>query len=60
MGIALNLHGNEERVLVELSKGTMIARYGRHRSIVKVRPDSRDNAFIDTDKAMREISSTIR
>jgi energy-coupling factor transporter ATP-binding protein EcfA2 len=59
MGIALNLHGNEERVLVELSKGTMIARYGRHRSIVKVRPDSRDNAFIDTDKAMREISSTI-
>jgi len=60
MGVALNLHRNEERVLIELSKGTMIARYGRHRSIVKVCPDSRDIAFIDTDKAMRTISSTIQ
>lgn len=60
MGLALNLHINEERVLVELPKGTMIARYGRHRSIVKVCPDSRDNVVIDTDKAMRGIGSTIQ
>jgi hypothetical protein len=28
-------------------------RYGAHRSIVRVRPDERDSAFIDTDRAMR-------
>jgi len=60
MGVALNLHRNEQRLLIELAKGTMIARYGRHRSIVKICPDNRDIAFIDTDKAMRTISSTIQ
>jgi len=60
MGVALNLNKNEEIALVELAKGTMIARYGRHRSIVKVCPDGRDRAFIDTDKAMRSIGSTIQ
>ena len=59
MSKALNLHINEEHILVRLSKGTMIARYGPHRSVVKVIPDKRDTKFIDTDSAMRETRSTM-
>jgi type IV secretory pathway VirB4 component len=53
MAVALGLHPREERYLAALPKGTALVRYGAHRSIVRVRPDSRDRGFIDTDGAMR-------
>jgi type IV secretory pathway VirB4 component len=53
MALALGLHAREERYLSALPKGVALVRYGAHRSIVRVRPDVRDRAFIDTDHAMR-------
>jgi type IV secretory pathway VirB4 component len=53
MAVALGLHRREERYLAALPKGAALVRYGAHRSIVRVRPDHRDNTFIDTDHAMR-------
>jgi type IV secretory pathway VirB4 component len=54
MGVALGLHAREERYLTALPKGAALARYGTHRSVVRVIPDERDRLFIDTDGAMRE------
>jgi type IV secretory pathway VirB4 component len=53
MAVALALHAREERYLAALPKGAALVRYGVHRSIVRLRPDARDVAFIDTDRAMR-------
>jgi type IV secretory pathway VirB4 component len=53
MAIALGLHEREERYLSAVPKGTALVRYGPHRSIVRVRPDSDDLVLIDTDAAMR-------
>jgi type IV secretory pathway VirB4 component len=53
MALALALHPREERYLSGLSKGTVLVRYGVHRSVVRVTPDARDGQFIDTDAAMR-------
>jgi type IV secretory pathway VirB4 component len=53
MAIALGLHRREEKYLSALPKGAALVRYGAHRSIVRVQPDRRDAAFIDTDHAMR-------
>jgi type IV secretory pathway VirB4 component len=53
MAVALGLHRREERYLAALPKGTALVRYGTSRSIVRVRPDSRDRGFVDTDGAMR-------
>jgi type IV secretory pathway VirB4 component len=53
MSIALGLELREESYLVALPKGVALVRYGAHRSIVRVAPDERDLAFIDTDVAMR-------
>jgi type IV secretory pathway VirB4 component len=53
MAVALGLHRREETYLSALPKGVALVRYGAHRSIVRVRPDLRDSAFIDTDRAMR-------
>ena len=53
MSVALGLHRREERYLSALPKGVALVRYGPHRSIVRVCPDERDRAFIDTDAAMR-------
>jgi len=47
----------EERYLSALPKGAALVRYGAHRSIVRVQPDQRDCAFIDTDRAMRVSSA---
>ncbi len=54
MAVALGLHAREERYLTALPKGAALARYGTHRSVVRVTPDERDRQFIDTDGAMRE------
>ncbi len=54
MAVALGLHAREERYLTALPKGAALARYGTHRSVVRVIPDERDRQFIDTDGAMRE------
>ena len=54
MAVALGLHAREERYLTALPKGAALARYGAHRSVVRVTPDERDRQFIDTDGAMRE------
>lgn len=53
MAVALGLTSREERYLTSLPKGVALVRYGAHRSIVRVRPDSNDARFIDTDAAMR-------
>jgi hypothetical protein len=53
MASALDLHERELSYLTALPKGTALVRYGAHRSIVRVTPDSRDLRFIDTDRAMR-------
>jgi type IV secretory pathway VirB4 component len=53
MALALGLHSREAQYLVALPKGAALVRYGAHRSIVRVLPDSRDLTFIDTDGAMR-------
>jgi type IV secretory pathway VirB4 component len=53
MAVALGLHRREERYLSALPKGVALVRYGGYRSIVRVRPNDRDNDFIDTDRAMR-------
>jgi type IV secretory pathway VirB4 component len=53
IAVALALHRREERYLSALPKGAALVRYGAHRSIVRVRPDERDTAFVDTDRAMR-------
>jgi len=54
MALALGLAPLEERYLRALPKGSALVRYGPHRSVVRVTPDARDGAFIDTDAAMRE------
>lgn len=53
MTIALGLHEREARCLVALARGGALVRYGPYRSVVRVTPDARDRAFIDTDQAMR-------
>jgi type IV secretory pathway VirB4 component len=53
MTVALGLGEREESYLKALPKGVALVRYGSHRSIVRVEPDERDRAFIDTDLAMR-------
>jgi type IV secretory pathway VirB4 component len=53
MALALGLEPREESYLTALPKGVALVRYGPHRSIVRVAPDERDLAFIDTDVAMR-------
>jgi type IV secretory pathway VirB4 component len=53
MTLALGLEPREESYLIALPKGVALVRYGAHRSIVRVVPDERDLAFIDTDLAMR-------
>jgi type IV secretory pathway VirB4 component len=53
MTLALGLEAREESYLIALPKGVALVRYGAHRSIVRVVPDERDLAFIDTDLAMR-------
>lgn len=53
MSVALGLHPREEQYLSRLPKGVALVRYGPHRSIVRVKPDAKDVAFIDTDSAMR-------
>jgi type IV secretory pathway VirB4 component len=57
MAVALGLHRREERYLSALPKGAALVRYGPHRSVVRVCPDQRDRAFIDTDHAMRIASA---
>jgi len=57
MALALALHPREERYLRGLAKGTVLVRYGVHRSVVRVTPDARDGQFIDTDAAMRPTES---
>jgi len=57
MAVALGLAPLEERYLRALPKGSALVRYGAYRSVVRVTPDSRDLAFIDTDAAMREGAS---
>jgi type IV secretory pathway VirB4 component len=57
MALALALHPREERYLRGLAKGTVLVRYGVHRSVVRVTPDARDGQFIDTDAAMRQAES---
>ncbi|HEY1223528.1 MAG TPA: hypothetical protein VGE75_08545, partial [Acidimicrobiales bacterium] len=56
MALALGLFAREAQYLVALPKGAALVRYGTHRSIVRVVPDSRDVTFIDTDAAMRGTS----
>lgn len=56
MALALGLFAREAQYLVALPKGAALVRYGPHRSIVRVIPDSRDVTFIDTDAAMRGTS----
>jgi len=53
MAMALDLIDLETRYLTSLPKGVALVRYGEHRSIVRVIPDERDLAFVDTDSAMR-------
>ena len=53
MAVALGLSSREAHYLVALPKGVALVRYGAHRSVVRVMPDARDFAFIDTDAAMR-------
>lgn len=53
MAVALGLHPLEEQYLTEMPKGVALVRYGKYRSVVRVRPDERDRGFIDTDVAMR-------
>jgi type IV secretory pathway VirB4 component len=50
---ALALHAREASYVPALPRGAALVRYGAHRSIVAVRPDARDQRFIDTDAAMR-------
>jgi type IV secretory pathway VirB4 component len=50
---ALALHPREASYVPALPRGAALVRYGAHRSIVAVRPDARDQRFIDTDAAMR-------
>jgi hypothetical protein len=54
MALAMGLSKKEEEYLQSLPKGVALVRYGPHRSIVRVRPDQRDEKFIDTDASMRE------
>ncbi|MHB2027639.1 MAG: ATP-binding protein [Acidimicrobiales bacterium] len=54
MAVAMGLSKKEEEYLRSLPKGVALVRYGPHRSIVRVRPDQRDEKFIDTDASMRE------
>lgn len=50
---ALALHPREASYVPALPRGAALVRYGAHRSVVAVRPDARDQRFIDTDAAMR-------
>ncbi len=50
---ALSLHPREASYVPALPRGAALVRYGPHRSVVAVRPDARDQRFIDTDAAMR-------
>ena len=49
----LRLHELEAHYVTALARGVMLARYGPHRSVVHLEPNSRDRAIIDTDRAMR-------
>ena len=48
------LHAREAAYVVALPRGVALARYGTHRSVVRIRPNDRDARVIDTDQAMRE------
>jgi type IV secretory pathway VirB4 component len=43
----------EAATVVALGRGELLARYGRHRSLVRITPSESDLALIDTDAAMR-------
>ena len=49
----IRLHSRERDYLVSLPRGVALARYGPHRSVVRVEPDEADRRIIDTDQAMR-------
>ena len=53
MSDVLALGTLEERYLTSLPRGVALVRYGEHRSVVRIEPDHRDGAYIDTDAAMR-------
>ena len=55
MAVALGCRRSRSATCAPLPKGSALVRYGSSRSIVRVRPDARDAAFIDTDAAMREV-----
>jgi type IV secretory pathway VirB4 component len=57
MAAVLGLTDLETRYLTALPKGRALARYGEHRSVVRVTPDQRDRTFVDTDAAMRRHST---
>lgn len=50
----LGLSERERGLLAGLARGRALVRFGPYRSVLEVRPDARDLAFIDTDSAMRE------
>ena len=54
MAVALGLHHARSGTCCALPKGGALVRYGAHRSVVRVEPDARDRAFIDTDGAMSD------
>jgi type IV secretory pathway VirB4 component len=58
MSVVLDLHPLEERYLTALPRGSVLVRYGGHRSVVRIIPDQRDRMVIDTDGAMRVTSAT--
>jgi energy-coupling factor transporter ATP-binding protein EcfA2 len=43
----------ERHAVTRLGRGAVLARYGAHRSIVDLAPDSFDATYVDTDAAMR-------
>lgn len=54
MADVLGLHPREAAVLVGLTKGSVLVRYGAVSSVVRIEPTGVDLAVIDTDEAMRE------
>jgi type IV secretory pathway VirB4 component len=50
---ALGLSDAEGSALVGLGRGECLARFGRHRSLVRLAPNATDLALTDTDEAMR-------
>jgi type IV secretory pathway VirB4 component len=53
---AIALSEMEASRVTGLERGVALARYGRHRSIVRFEPDEDDRAVIDTDAAMRAVA----